>query len=586
MIHLCPVRPSRLLVVLIALAGAAGGCKSAGVLPPIEGVRTAEQARPTLLASLSVAPVDRVSGDVDTLARTLGLPFAGKELLSMLAAQQQLDPATLEQLDTARPIGAAFVAGAQKGEALMTVALPAKKGAADKLIAALGKVGEKQRGASKVARPDGSTLWVAAGGDTVFSADSVEALVAAAALAGEAQRPPTSDVVVTFFPDAFARWQGTDVRTALAEFRKGMLEEMLSASQKRGGPTPGPAERLMYETTVDLMLEPLGETASGALVLDLDPAKGLRVGVRLHPRSGSTFAKEIATPSPYAVDPALFAAGEAEPLVAVWALGPSPYWMDFYAKVLAAQSKAGVRGAAEVGKHLAALRPSLTGAASGTLRVQKAGLSNEFVLPLKGGAPAVVLDGLASALTSRGFTELLGEIYGKAAPQVRARREQNVLRSELAFPVRDRPGDVGTALKAFFGTATLASAMTVSGGRLLGASEPAAASRLTAMSVAAPARGPSPEVAAALAETKGQDALLYMDLWGVMKPAMGMAMPAGEAQAINMVLAMPGFAQLKLPVVFSYRGGGALESDLRIPLSTLTNAANVVRPFIGAGGPR
>jgi hypothetical protein len=48
-----------------------------------------------------------------------------------------------------------------------------------------------------------------------------------------------------------------------------------------------------------------------------------------------------------------------------------------------------------------------------------------------------------------------------------------------------------------------------------------------------------------------------------------------------MLSALPGMAQLRLPLVAHYRGGDALTAELRIPLSTLTNAANVVRPFIG-----
>jgi hypothetical protein len=121
---------------------------------------------------------------------------------------------------------------------------------------------------------------------------------------------------------------------------------------------------------------------------------------------------------------------------------------------------------------------------------------------------------------------------------------------------------------------------TVSGGRLITASEPAASGRLLAL--ASPAgKAPAPDVAPALAETRGQDGFFFLDMWSFMKPLIGMAASPRDAQVIGMVMAMPGFAQLKLPMVMSYQGGQALTAELRVPLSTLANAANVARPFLG-----
>jgi len=146
--------------------------------------------------------------------------------------------------------------------------------------------------------------------------------------------------------------------------------------------------------------------------------------------------------------------------------------------------------------------------------------------------------------------------------------------------VRDRPGDPGTALKAFLGSSTVSMLSTVAGGRLIMSSEPAASVRLASLVAGRPG-SPAPELATALAETRGQDGLFYLDLWSLMKPAIAVAASPQEAQMIGVVTNMPGFSQLKLPVVMSYKGGQALDSELRVPLSTLTNAANVARPFLG-----
>jgi len=186
---------------------------------------------------------------------------------------------------------------------------------------------------------------------------------------------------------------------------------------------------------------------------------------------------------------------------------------------------------------------------------------------------------MAALAGSRGFSELLAAIYGGATPRVQARRERDTLRTELAFPLRNRPGDPGTALKAFFGSPTLSLLATVAGGRLLMATEPDAAPRLAALA-AARARAPLPDLQNALNETRGQDGFLYLDVWSLVKPSLAVAAPQ-QAQMLGLVTNMPGFSQLKLPVVMSYKGGPALDAELRLPLSTLTNAAAVARPFLG-----
>jgi hypothetical protein len=219
------------------------------------------------------------------------------------------------------------------------------------------------------------------------------------------------------------------------------------------------------------------------------------------------------------------------------------------------------------------------------MRVQRGALVSDVAIPLKGPAPAAVLDALAALTSSRGFNDFLHEIYGNAMPALKSKREKAGLRTELAFPTRDRPGDPGTMLKAFFGSSTLAMVSTVAGSRLLMATEPAAVSRLDALSTGGPAKAPPPELAEALAATRGQDGLMYLDLWSLVKPTVALAAKPQEAQMFNMATAMPGFSQLRLPIVVSHQGGQALTAELRIPLSTLTNAANVARPFLGAARP-
>jgi hypothetical protein len=579
-LHNPPMSHCRAGALVLVLLSAA--CRKEGSGPPVEGVRPAEESRPHLIMSISVAPLDRTTAHVDALARTLGLPFAGKDLLTMLSANHGLTADAMAQIDTSQPIGVAYVTPQSKEHPPIgaLVATARSKQALDQLVSSLGTIAESQKGARRVQRADGSILWVATSGTSLFAATSLDGLTYAGALAKEAQRAPAEEVVVTMFPEALARWRGTDVRTALAEVRKEAFDDQIAAAERRGNPVPGPAERVIYEALLASFMDPLAETTSGALSLTLDPERGIRFGLKLAPRAGSAFAKRVASPTPYVVDPALFAAGQ-DPIAVLWAVGPSPFWLETYDAVLAAEVKAGLKGADEVSRHYRTLRPFLSGASSGELRARRDAITTDVVVPLKVGGSPAALDALAALTTSPGFAALLGEVYGHQAPQVQAKRERETLRTELAFPVRDRPGDVGTAVRAIFGSATLSLLATVANGRLVAATEPAAAERLAALRDGPP-RAPPPEIAAALAETKGHDGLVYLDLWATIRPV-ALATAPSKAGFLGMTSMMPGFSQLKLPVVMSHRGGDALTAELRVPLATLNNAATVLRPLVGAG---
>ena len=583
-------RHAALLAVLVA-GGCAPGCKKTVPGPPVEGLRPAEQERPNLVATVTLAPLDRTMGKVNTLSQKLSLPFAGKDLITMFTAQNDVTPEVLAHVDTTQPVAVAYVAAKGKDHApveAMAATLREDDGA-DKIAAALGQVQEKQRGARRLRRPSGASVWVASHRKTFLASSSFEGLAAAGALALEAQKVPADDVVFTVHPDAVARWRQTDVRTALAQFRKEAVDDQIAAAERRGGPVPGAAERVMIDATLEALTDPIAESSAGALSLNVDPERGIRVAARLDPKPGSALAKRMATPTPYAVDPALLApGGGGGAVIGLWSVGPGPFWLDLYGKVFAAQAKAGLKGAAEVNRHYQAVRPLLTGAGSGTLRASRAGIGVDLLLPVAGPAPAAALDAVAALALSRGLVELLGEIYGRSAPEVRARREGATVRAELAFPVRDRPGDIGTALKAVAGSSTLTALVSTSGGRLLAVTEPEASARLAALTAAAMAPAGAraaaggADLTAALAETRGRDGVFYIDLWAVARPALTAA-DTQAARMIGMISALPGFGNLKLPAVMSYQGGQRFEAELRLPMSALANVAAVMRPLMGIG---
>src|SRR3954469_9216691 len=84
-------RPRAVVLPLLALTLLAiSSCKTAGGTRGIEGLRPAAESRPALIASIAMAPMDTILARVDALAHTLELPFAGKDFVTMLAAQNGL----------------------------------------------------------------------------------------------------------------------------------------------------------------------------------------------------------------------------------------------------------------------------------------------------------------------------------------------------------------------------------------------------------------------------------------------------------------------------------------------------------------
>lgn len=569
------------LVALGLLASCGGGCKKAVTAPPVEGLRPADDARAQLVATVTLAPPAGTLAKVDALAAKLQLPFSGKDLATSIAAGNNLPDDALAQLDPGRSIGIALVARGRDAPPLEAIAATARSPqAAEKLVAGLGTTVEQQKGARKLQRPGGTTLWVTMRGGGLLASSSLEGLQTAGALALEAQQPAPDDAVVRLFPDALARSQGTDVKTALANFRKEAVEQQMAQAEARGGPVPSPAERLTLEAALDAVLEPVGETTVAAVSLSLDAARGVSFGLRMHPRPRSAFAARVARKAPYALDPAVLATG-VEPIAFAVAVGESSFWLDAYERLLAAQSQGGLDGAADVVQRWRTLRPQLTGAVSGTTRLTKAGFAYDFVMPARS-APAA-LDAVAALVTAPGFAQLLGALYGKAAPRVHARREDAGVRAELAFPVRDRPGDPGTMVKALLGTPTLSALFAAGGGRLVAATEPGARTRVAAL-----ARGgtgsPPPELAAALAETRGADGLVYVDLWATARPIIPLVVDPQQARLFGAATMLPGLDQLRLPLVISYRGGATLDGEMRVPMATLTSAASWLRPLLGMAG--
>jgi hypothetical protein len=115
--------------------------------------------------------------------------------------------------------------------------------------------------------------------------------------------------------------------------------------------------------------------------------------------------------------------------------------------------------------------------------------------------------------------------------------------------------------------------------------------RLTGLLSGAAGGTPSGELAAALAETKGEDALYFTDLAAMLKPIINLAASGSfgakgspeNAQTTMMAKGVGGMlANARLAMWGSYHGGETAVLTGRIPMSTFESVAVLVRGMMGA----
>lgn len=568
--------------VVVVLAVALASCAGRGPVPGIGGMQTADESRANLVAVVTVAPLARIATTVDALGRKLPLPFAGEDLARMLAASLGLGADAPAQLDPGRAFGAAFVSGKQ-GHTIGALAVSGRdERAAEAITAGLGRPAETRGAARRIDRPDGKSVWVMRQESTIVSSDSHEGLVAAGALAIEAQRAPLQgEVTAVVFPPALARAQGKTMAEVVAGLRRDLARDIQKARLQKGLPPVAPGELLAAEASLQFWLEPLADTDVATVVVDLDPEAGVSASARLQPRPGTPLAAAASAARPFIIHPGLTAGGD----LVLFTASTGTFALDFYEKLFALQAAAGFDGAGAVTRDLKNLRRLFSGTTSFALRSGRGGATYDALLELTPGtAPDAALDALVRAASSPAAAQVLAQMYGARAPKLAVVRDGPVAaRLSVAFPTADAddPADLGRVVQSLFGTRRLDLVVTGSPGQVTVSTEPGARVRVGNL---AQSGTPPPELAAALAETKGAAGVAFVDAMGFARPVLA-AMPpgAGETQALKLLLAFPGIANLKLPAFISHRGGNTLAVNVRVPLVTLTNLGGLLRPFMGAG---
>jgi hypothetical protein len=328
--------------------------------------------------------------------------------------------------------------------------------------------------------------------------------------------------------------------------------------------------RLATRTVVNALGAKLADVAEARLSVNLDSARGGSLTLSLQPKPGSGLAAAIAKSAPYAFEPALL-------------LGDDPF-------VLAASSPSTLLAGAwhvlspllqeipdggALGKPIETMLAGLTGAFSLAARGKSNHWEQVGIYQLAPGASAeAFLDQVVALYKAKAMTQLLAAAGIKAKPAIN--RDKAGIVGELRIDTAKLPREQALAMKSMLGE-KFSFALAGEPGRLFLAAGPDCRAQVRQLAAPGAARPRSTDVVAtALEETRGADALFYMDLMqGLRLGPLGEMMGAGMGHQAN-----------AMPMWFSYRGGDKAVLGWRIPMMTVRNMGTLATIFMmmSAGG--
>ena len=517
--------------------------------PPVTIV-SAVVARPTALGTVSIGSFDRLlENGVKLVGSAVPLPLTASGVRDMLFSEAGLPPEVAMNLDLSSPIGAVVVALEGKRTSLV-VAVPARGPAeAEKLIDALGKRVMVRPPLTLVATSGKSQSWVYRTGNVVVLGDEIDGLARGAMLALEARRPSPDDVTATLFPEAIAKANGTDVKTAIAAF----LDQVKAAQQ--AGATSGMAPDPYTYETLGQMLGLLGDADPIEIGLSVDPTRGLVLRGRLTARPGSSLATAAREVRPFEIDPVVLGGGGSPFVVGAMSIGT--FWgkvlTHIRARLAADTGKPAVAALAYYDAFLAAQR----GQQSGSISIGSGDpmVSGVFSTALKDAASAAKVSAALGKLDAKAMDALIRsqmqdssklfdwttkrETVGKA----KAMRfhltikkgsvfDTDVTRKLLGKGIDIYQAVTGTRMIVTFGQGAKARVADIAAGKT-----PAAAATVAAL-------------ADGQAAAKGRDAFYYFDFAPILR-LMGQAGSSPRLAALAHANSGP------IPVIFTDGGDGA-----------------------------
>jgi hypothetical protein len=521
----------------------------------------------------------------------------------------------VERIDLAKPVVAIVLVAAKKpgdsgtaaeasAKPVMAFALkdPSKAGF-DAFVASAGKVVESSKDAVRV-QPAGdgaasaSPAWMLSRDGAVVMAETVENLAAGGSLALEARKVAGMDLRLTLMPEGIARSSGTTLKEALAKARTEFAAEQARAQAALAGKNPKMQATAgkMAESIVGYAFDAAGDTNEVRVALSIDVAKGLSTSFELVPRPGSPFAKTVGSRKAYAVDPALLAGG---PPAALWSMGDITFTRSIFETVRGPLLEM-ITPEAERAKAAASI-DTLFDALAGPFSARftfdqgpKLAFAYDVIYTLKPGTDGKKLMADLDAMVKAPW---LGQFFnaafqGMMKVKIASKREGDALVMQVSFDTKKMPPEMRKQMKGlpFLDGTPIEGRTVVVGDKMIVSTGPGAQARLAALLAAPAGAAPSGDLAAALAESKGDDALYYADLAAMLKPIIALA--ASGALAPNPSgngpnpMAMAGMAgalleNAHLATWGSYRGGDTATLGWRIPMSTFESVGTIVRGAMG-----
>jgi hypothetical protein len=602
----------RLTLAALVLLVAPACRRIAPRLTPALPLTPAAEARANLVAEFLLASPQRTLATVGAVSKKLALPFGEPELRRFLLARSGASEALIGRVDLDKPVSAIVVAappgdaGAANGPlvaAAFTLRDPSPAGF-DAFVGAAGRPGEHVQDAVHLQRGDGGgpgPFWLLPREGAVCAADSVPALTAACALALESRQARGEDLRIAVFPDGVARASGTTLKAALAKFRQEVATQRSAAMAGIANTTPpglAAAGGELAESIVGIGLDAVADTQEVRTALGLRAETGLTTTFEVVPRKGSSLARIVSDRRPYAVDPALLV---GPPPGALWAMGDiglsSQLFQAVRGPILDAVVPEPER--ARVTANVEALFAGVAGPWSARfsyVTAPKLTLQYDIVYTLAAGTDGKkLLAAMEELVKGPWMARLMAAAFkGMMKVKVETRREGETVVTRMSFDTKKLPASVKSELKGlpFLDGTPIESRAAVTGTRLLVSVGPESKVRLAALMATRIAPTPSPDLTAALEETRSSDGLYYADLAALLRPALGFAAQSARAGAgsanANAMIGMAGalLENAHLATWGSYRGGPTFTLTGRIPMTTFESVAALARSAMGLGGAR
>jgi hypothetical protein len=568
-----PPAPKNAAAARSAAAAPAGGALTAGA--PVALLPLAA-ARPLQLAAISITSLDRLLTNGATLAgRAVPLPIEPASLRDMLLGQAGLSPEVAANLDLAGPSGAVVVSTGQMGGTGLVMVVAARGPAeTESVIGVLGKQVAKRGAVVLVDNGSGGKGWLFRDGNLIVFSDDLEALSRGARLAEEARHAGPEDVTAVLYPEAIARANGTDVKTAIA-----LATLQIAAAQQAAqasGSGAGVADHSLESMTQ--MLSLIGDAETVELGLVVDSVKGVGLRARLRAKPGTPLEGVARDTRPFEVDTTLLSGGGPPVVVAASSVGPfaRSLMVKQRERLAAAKAKAAL-------EYYDAYMAGLAGQFSLVLTVSReAPLFSALVsYPMKDAAAAANLFAAMGRMDKAAVAAVVEAQMGSVPAfdwSVKKESVGKLKANHFAVSFGKKSGLDLDMVKKVLGKA-LDVYVAVAGTRVVATMGKNAKPNLSRLATA-PATAPSGALAEALAAAKNRDSFFFMDLG----PALSLAgVFAKDARAA--ALARAGTGAGSIPFFGTAGGDGAgkvWSMDLTIPPAAFVGAGAIVKGMSGA----